>query len=111
MNKEDQIKDLNNQLEVLDDKVNSVNKAEGYIDDVRVVKTYLDGLNEVNDINIINHQDGLITKTTNIYKGYQELREFNIMDDNQQISYLKNPVQYNFAKSLLNNSNDYVCER
>ena len=41
----------------------------------------------------------------------QAIKEFNMMDDNQQISYLKNPIQYNFAKSLLNNSNEYVCER
>lgn len=92
MNKEEQIRDLNNQLEVLDDKVKLVNKAEGYIDDVRVVKTYLDGLNEVNDINIINHQDGLITKTKNIYRRYQEDVEQLRYDYKKRINYLEDEI-------------------
>ena len=92
MNKEDQIKDLNNQLEVLDDKVNLVNKAEGYIDDVRVVKTYLDELNEVNDINIINQQDELKTKTTNIYKRYQEDVEELRYEYKKRINYLEDEI-------------------
>lgn len=92
MNKEEQIKDLSNQLEVLDDKVKLVNKAEGYIDDVRVVKTYLDGLNEVNDINIINHQDGLITKTKNIYRRYQEDVEQLRYDYKKRINYLEDEI-------------------
>lgn len=92
MNKEEQIRDLNNQLEVLDDKVKLVNKAEGYIDDVRVVKTYLDGLNEVNDINIINHQDRLITKTTNIYRRYQEDVEQLRYDYKKRINYLEDEI-------------------
>ena len=92
MNKEEQIKDLNNQLEVLDDKVKLVNKAEGYIDDVRVVKTYLDGLNEVNDINIINQRDELTTKTTNIYKRYQEDVEQLRYDYKKRINYLEDEI-------------------
>ena len=92
MNKEEQIKDLNNQLEELDDKVNLVNKAEGYIDDVRVVKTYLDGLNEVNDINIINQQDELTTKTANIYKRYQEDVEELRYEYKKRINYLEDEI-------------------
>ena len=93
MNKQDQIKDLNNQLEVLDDKVKLVNKAEGYIDDVRVVKTYLDGLNEVNDINIINQQDELKLKTTNIYNSYQEDIEELRYEYKNRINYLEDEIK------------------
>lgn len=92
MNKEDQIKDLNNQLEELEDKVNLVNKAEGYIDDVREVKTYLDGLNEVNDINIINQRDELKLKTTNIYKRYQEDVEQLRYDYKRRINNLEDEI-------------------
>ena len=92
MNKQDQIKDLNNQLEELDDKVKLVNKAEGYIDDVRVVKTYLDGLNEVNDINIINQRDELTTKTKNIYKRYQEDVEELRYEYKKRINYLEDEI-------------------
>ena len=92
MNKEDQIKDLNNQLEVLYDKVKLVNKAEGHIDDVKIVKTYLDGLNEVNDINIINQQDELTTKTTNIYKRYQEDVEQLCYEYKKRINYLEDEI-------------------
>lgn len=93
MNKEEQIKDLSNQLEVLDDKVKLVNKAEGYIDDVRVVKTYLDGLNEVNDINIINQRDELTTKTTNIYNRYQEDVEELRYEYKNRINYLEDEIK------------------
>ena len=92
MNKEYQIKDLNNQLEVLDDKVKLVNKAEGYIDDVRVVKAYLDELNEVNDINIINQRDELTTKTTIIYNRYQEDVEELRYEYKKRINYLEDEI-------------------
>ena len=92
MNKEDQIKDLNNQLEELDDKVKLVNKAEGYIDDVRVVKAYLDELNEVNDINIINQRDELTTKTTIIYNRYQEDVEELRYEYKKRINYLEDEI-------------------
>ncbi len=92
MNKEDQIKDLNNQLEVLYDKVKLVNKAEGHIDDVKIVKTYLDELNEVNNINIINQQDELKLKTTNIYNRYQEDVEELRYEYKKRINYLEDEI-------------------